>query len=316
MMSLKNKLSAIMLISIGVLLLLLFLVPLIAGTYILHILILVYMYISLSASWNMFSGLSGYFNFGHAVYWGIGSYVFAVTGLAGLPTYLAILLSGVVSSFFAICIGYPVLRLRGPYFAVTTLAVMSVVQIFVMFFADVTGGSRGLTLEKLIIGIGYHKEYYYYYFLILALFAVLLAYKFKKSKLGFGLMIIKEDEDAAESLGINTTLYKLIGYSVSSFLPGITGALYAYLMLYIDPVMMFNVTESVKVILMVILGGVGTITGPILGATVMSVVDSFLRAYFPFWHMFMYSFLLLVLILYIPRGLQSVIEKIRGKPMP
>lgn len=226
---------------------------------------------------------------------------------------MAILLSGLASSLFSICIGYPVLRLRGPYFAVTTLAVMSVVQIFVMFFGNVTGGSRGLTLEKLIVGIGYHKEYYYYYFLILAIFSVFLAFKFKKSKLGFGLMIIKQDEDVAESLGINTTLYKLIGYSVSSFVPGITGALYAYLMLYIDPAMMFDVTESVKVILMVILGGVGTITGPILGATLMSIVDSLLRVYLPYWHMFVYSLLLLILILYKPQGLHSVIKKIGGK---
>jgi branched-chain amino acid transport system permease protein len=309
---LKAKFSAITFISIGVLLFL-FLFPLIASTYILHILILVYMYISLSESWNMFSGLSGYFNFGHVVNWGIGAYVFALTSLSGLPTYLAILLSGLASSLFAICIGYPVLRLRGPYFAVTTLAVMSIVQIFVMFFGNVTGGSRGLTLEKLIVGIGYHKEYYYYYFLILAIFSVFLAFKFKKSKLGFGLMIIKQDEDAAESLGINTTLYKLIGYSVSSFVPGMTGALYAYLMLYIDPAMMFDVTESVKVILMVILGGVGTITGPILGVTLLSIVDSLLRVYLPYWHMFVYSLLLLILILYKPQGLHSVIKKIGGK---
>jgi len=306
---LNAKFFAITFISIiGVLLLL----PLIASTYILHIMILVYMYISLAESWNMFSGLSGYFNFGYVVHWGIGAYVFALTGLSGLPTYLTILLGGLASSFFAICIGYPVLRLRGPYFAVTTLAVMSVVQIFVMFFGNVTGGSRGLTLEKLIVGIGYHKEYYYYYFLFLAIFSVFLAFKFKKSKLGFGLMIIRQDEDVAESLGINTTLYKLIGYGVSSFVPGIGGALYAYLMLYIDPAIMFDVTESLKVILMVILGGVGTITGPILGVTLMSIVDSLLRAYLPYWHMFIYSFLLLILILYKPQGLFSVIKRIGG----
>ena len=272
-------------------------------------LILVAIAVILASNLNLMIGYTGYVNFGHIVFYGLGGYVglYLVTA-RNWNLILAALSAGVVVSLFALALGLGILRLRGAYFALATIGVLVAVQSFVANF-DPWGRSTGLYVsfdayEKLG---GARHALWLTYFLVIGVMALsmILSLGIKISKFGLGLFAIREDEDAAVVLGVNATVYKAIIYSVSAFLPAVAGALLFYKNGMIDPSIAFEFMLSLEGIVMLMLGGKGTVIGAALGGGLYEKLRSYLLTSpkLSNFHLVIAGGLLLVVVLFAPGGL-------------
>jgi len=224
----------------------------------------IFMYAVIAQGMNLMSGYMGYLPFGNAMFFGIGAYVTAIAMSKGLPFLLAVPLAAITAILFSIILGLPVLRLRGHYFAIATIGMSGAILSVVQNATEVTGGAMGTTLP--IIDKAPGVVYYYFYLAMLALMVIttLSLYFIIKSKLGFGIRSIKANEDAANSMGINTTYHKVIAWAVSALL-------YAYWMSFIGPDEVFDVMIAVNTIVIMLIGGAGSILGPIIGAFIVEL---------------------------------------------
>jgi len=292
---------------------LLVLVPLLdLNSYLMHILILVVMWSVIGMAWNLLSGYCGQVSFGHAAFFGVGAYTsgmlytkFGISGWWGLPAGI------VVVTLFALVIGYICLRLRGPYFALATLSIGVILRIVAENLVDLTGGDLGIMIrERSWVG----KTRYYYIILAIAALSFLLVKKIMGSKLGYYFVAIREDQDAAESLGINTTLYKTIALCLSAVITGFAGAFYTNYMGYIDPKVVFALHDiSIIAIMVVMVGGVATFSGPIVGAVIMVVLAEAIRS-LPLLgnaHHTVFGILLIVIIIFLPNGIVGDFAKLK-----
>jgi len=292
---------------------LLVLVPLLdLNSYLMHILILVVMWSVIGMAWNLLSGYCGQVSFGHAAFFGVGAYTsgmlytkFGISGWWGLPAGI------VVVTLFALVIGYICLRLRGPYFALATLSIGVILRIVAENLVDLTGGDLGIMIrERSWVG----KTRYYYIILEIAALSFLLVKKIMGSKLGYYFVAIREDQDAAESLGINTTLYKTIALCLSAVITGFAGAFYTNYMGYIDPKVVFALHDiSIIAIMVVMVGGVATFSGPIVGAVIMVVLAEAIRS-IPMLgnaHHTVFGILLIVIIIFLPNGIVGDFAKLK-----
>jgi len=272
-------------------------------------LILVAIAVILASNLNLMIGYTGYVNFGHIVFYGLGGYVglYLVTA-RNWNLILAAVSAGVVVSLFALALGLGILRLRGAYFALATIGVLVAVQSFVANF-DPWGRSTGLYVsfdayEKLG---GARHALWLTYFLVIGVMALsmILSLGIKISKFGLGLFAIREDEDAAVVLGVNATVYKAIIYSVSAFLPAVAGALLFYKNGMIDPSIAFEFMLSLEGIVMLMLGGKGTVIGAALGGGLYEKLRSYLLTSpkLSNFHLVIAGGLLLVVVLFAPGGL-------------
>lgn len=272
-------------------------------------LILVAVSIILASNLNLMIGYTGYVNFGHIVFYGLGGYVglYLVTA-RGWNLVLAALAAGVAVSLFALLLGLGILRLRGAYFALATIGVLVAVQAFVANFGP-WGRSTGLYVEFTAyepLG-GAVRALWITYFLVVAIMALslILSLGVKTSKFGLGLFAIREDEDAARVLGVNTTVYKSIIFSLSAFLPAVAGALMFFKNGMIDPSVAFEFMLSLEGIVMLMVGGQGTVTGAALGAGLYERLRSYLLTSpkLSNFHLVIAGALLLVVVLFAPGGL-------------
>ena len=245
-----------------VLLVLLLLPPLVGlSSYIMHILILVILYSMVGMAWNLLGGYCGQVSFGHAAYFGVGAYT---SGLLyskfGWSPWWGLSFSVLVVIALSLVIGFICLRLKGPYFALGTLAMGEVLRVTAENLVKFTGGDVGILIrERTWVG----KTWYYYIILVLAIGTFLLVKKVVESKLGYYFVSIREDQDAAESMGIDTTLYKTYALCLSGALTGLAGAFYTNYMGYIDPKVVFNLHDiSIVTIMVVMVGGSGDLLGP------------------------------------------------------
>jgi branched-chain amino acid transport system permease protein len=248
-------------------------------------------------------------NFGHIVFYGLGGYVgLYLTTMRGWNLVLSALVAGVVVSLCAFLFGLAVLRLRGAYFALATIGILEAVQAFVSNF-DPWGRATGmyLSFESYQPLGGAMRALWITYFLIIAVMALsmILSLAIKNSKFGLGLFAIREDEDAAVVLGVNATVYKAIVYSVSAFLPAIAGALMFYKNGMIDPSIAFEYMLSLEGIVMLMLGGQGSVIGAALGATLYEKLRSYLLTSpaLSNFHLVISGSLLLLVVLFAPGGL-------------
>ena len=243
-------------------------------------LILVAIAVILVSNLNLMIGYTGYVNFGHIVFYGLGGYIglYLVTARAWHLQWAA-LVAGVVVSLFALLFGMGILRLRGAYFALATVGILVAVSAFVSNF-DPFGRSDGLYLSfdaYQPLGGAMHALWVTYYMIVgVMALSLILSLAIKRSKFGLALFAIREDEDAAVVLGINATMYKAIVYSVSAFLPAVAGALMFYKNAMIDPSIAFEYMLSIEGIVMLMLGGQGTVIGAALGATLYERLRSYL----------------------------------------
>jgi len=272
-------------------------------------LILVAVAIILTSNLNLMIGYTGYVNFGHIVFYGLGGYVgLYLATVRGWHLVAAALTAGIVVSFVALLFGLGILRLRGAYFALATIGVLMAVQSFVANF-EPWGRSTGMyvAFDSYAPLGGPRRALWFTYFLIIGVMALslILSLGIKSSKFGLGLFAIREDEDAAVVLGVNATVYKAIIYSVSAFLPAVAGALMFFKNGMIDPSIAFEYMLSLEGIVMLMLGGSGTVTGSALGAGLYERLRSYLLTspHLSEFHLVIAGALLLLVMRLAPGGL-------------
>jgi branched-chain amino acid transport system permease protein len=282
------------------------------STYMLHILILVIMWSAIGMSWNLLGGYCGQVSFGHAAYFGVGAYTAGILySKLGLSPWWGVPLSIVVVSVFSLVLGFIVLRLRGPFFALATLASGEVMRITTENLVDLTGGAMGILIQK---RTWVDKTWYFYIILLIAASTFILVRKLMESKLGYYFVAIREDQDAAESLGINTTLYKTLALCISGVLTGIAGAFYTNYMGYIDPHVAFALHDiSIITIMIVMVGGVATYWGPFVGALIMVLLAEVIRSMpgLGTAHQTLFGVLLIVIIIFLPNGIVGDYKKLK-----
>ncbi|MBE3595682.1 MAG: branched-chain amino acid ABC transporter permease [Hydrogenibacillus sp.] len=250
--------------------------------------------IMLAVSLHLIIGVTGQFSIGHAGFLAVGAYVSAVlTTKLDQPFLPAILAAGVAAALFGILVGVPTLRLRGDYLAIATLGFGEIVRI-TLYNIDYVGGAAGMQVRHL-------TNWTYLYIAVIVMIIVIA--NLTNSAHGRALLAIREDEVAAEAMGVNTTYYKVLAFAVGAFFAGIAGAMYAHQFYVIQPVA-FGFLKSFEILVIVVLGGIGSLSGAILAATLLSLVNIYLQA-FPETRMILYSLVLILVMLYRPQGLMG-----------
>jgi branched-chain amino acid transport system permease protein len=278
--------------------------PLVGSGYGVRATLQVFMWIALAGSWNLISGLTGYVSFGHVAFFGMGAYSGAILVVtAGWPWPAAAVGGGVAALVLAMLIGYPCLRLKGPYFAIAMLGLNEVLRALVSYFEGLTGGGNGLSLPTLDA-----TRPIYYVMGGLALAVTGLTYGIVTSRLGLRLMTIREDEVAAEAMGIDTFHHKLAAFLLSAVGPGIAGALTARDQGYIEPLSVFPLGITVTMIVMVLFGGKGTVWGPVLGAVALFVIQEIVWARYPYVHPLLFGAIIVAVVLLMPRGVLGLLQ--------
>lgn len=309
------KSKNITLIVVGILSLLFPLV--IHSDYYRHLVIIALMWVIIGSSWNLLAGYTGQVSFGHAIFFGVGAYTAGIfASKLHLSAWWGLLFGGPVTMVIALFVGWVCFRLRGPYFALATLAGGEIIRLVATNWESLTDGMVGI----LIIQSFKSKLPYYYIVLGLAGACIAVIQLVMKSKWGYYFVSIREDQDAAESLGINTTLYKNISLLISAFFAGTAGAFYMNYMAFIDPHVVFSLHYiSIMAILVGIVGGVATIMGPAVGAFVMvGVQETFRSAFFglaPKWisqgHALVFGLLVIFVIMFLANGIVGDWAKIK-----
>ena len=265
----------------------------------------IFMWIALAGSWNLISGLTGYVSFGHVAFFGAGAYAGAIlVAGAGWPWPLAALAGGAAAIVLAVVIGYPCLRLKGPYFAIAMLGLNEVLRALVSYFEGLTGGGNGLSLPTLDASVPI-----YYVMGVLAVAVTAMAWLIVTSRFGLRLMTIREDEVAAEAMGIDTFHHKLAALLLSAIGPGVAGALMARDQGYIEPVSVFPLAITVTMIVMALFGGKGTVFGPVLGAVVLFVAQEIVWASYPYFHPLLFGAIIVAVVLLMPRGVLGLLQQ-------
>jgi branched-chain amino acid transport system permease protein len=260
-------------------------------------------------SLNMVVGFIGYLDFGHVVFWGLGSYTagLAVASLGRPLTfspYLFVPLGGLVAAAFAALVGYPALRIRGAYFAIASFSVNLAVQTIVLN-VKTFGGSEGLPLLRYV---SYQVATAYYWALVFAFASFVTTYLILHGKLGYGLLAIRNDEDMAKSLAINTTAYKVLIYAIGAFFAGVAGATWGLAQVFVDPDN-FGITRSIEMFVTMMLGGVGTAAGPFLGAFIFYGLKDLLVLRFPHLHLVIFGLIIMIIVLFLPGGLIGTLRE-------
>jgi branched-chain amino acid transport system permease protein len=276
-------------------------VPGTVSVYLRSFLMFTMMYVVLALSWNIISGFTGYTSFGHVAFYGIGAYACAILvtdyGWHWIPTLLA---GAVVAGLVALAIGYPVLRLKGPYFAIAMLGAAEGTRVIATVWDSLTHGGLGISFPNVE-----NSFPTYYAMLILMVLTIAVAYVVGHSRFGVRLNAIREDEGAAEALGVNTTLYKLAAFGLSAIFPAAAGGIQAYKVLYIDPPSVFFVQITIAMALMSMLGGKGTVVGPIVGAVLLYTIQELTWVNFPTAHLIAYGLFIIIVARFMPRGLMG-----------
>ncbi len=266
----------------------------------------VIMYVILSLSWNMFSGATGYISLATAAFFGLGVYTSAILG-DSLPLPALMLLGGLAASVLAFLIGVITLRLRGVYFTIFTLGVVKLLEQLILYLEIHFNGTRG----RFVVSYSFTEVFYALYVLLILLLIVIIA--IKRSRFGKALTCIAEGEDAAQHIGINATLVKVLAFTISSFAMGAAGAAMATRWTYIDPGIAFNANYSFLPVLMVIFGGAQNLLGPLIGAAVFAYLQELLTTKFPYIYMLAMGVIMIAAILFMPRGILGVVHDLAAK---
>ncbi len=290
-------------------------IPFFATDYWMTLLVLILIYTVYASGWNLFSGLTGYTNFGLAWFIGISGYVSSIL-IADYQWFwfFAWLMGALFISIVSIGVGYILLRIKGVYFAISMVALTEGTrELFgTGYLEPLTHGGKGIPFVA-----GIRLSTLYWSLLFLAFATVFICYRITSSKFGLRLMAIREDEQAAETLGINTTREKIIAFVLSAFLVGLGGAIHCTYQNYIDPNYAFNIQLTLTPIVMTLFGGIGTVFGPVLGATLFTFIHEILWAELTVLYMAIFGAILMILILFFPQGLlgwmkeKGILPKIR-----
>jgi len=287
-----------------------------------HVMIMIFLYATLGLAWNMIGGYAGQISLGHALFFGIGAYTSTLMLMKlGASPWVGMLVGGILSIGVSFIIGYPCFKLAGHYFAIATIAIGEIAQVWMLNW-DWAGAAVGLTLPILpesLANLEFHstKAPYYYIAFGLLILGLLATYGIDRSKLGYYFKAIKGDLEAARSLGINVTKYKFYALALSAFFTSICGSFYAQYVLFIDPDSVFPLMLSIIVCLVATLGGVGTIWGPVIGAFILIPISEFTRIYLggggKGTDLIIYGLLIMVISIYQPFGVIGIAKRFQKK---
>lgn len=266
----------------------------------------VLMWAGLAQSWNIIGGYTGYLSFGHGAFFGVGAYLTGIAMLQlGLPFGLGLLISGMAASLIAIIIGYPTLRLRGAYFAIATWAFGEMIR-QIATILEITGGAFGMQLPAYL-----NLPFFYYLFLLVTGLTYLTTYLLlERSPFGYKLLAIREHEEAAEMVGVDTVMIKIKAFGLSAFFPGVLGGIYAYWVTYIHPDSVLGAIITDFMVVMAFLGGIGSLWGPFIGAGVVQLVNRYLWLV---WgegtsYLIVIGAAICAVVLFIPSGIIGLLE--------
>jgi len=327
---------------------LLFLLPrVVTSTYALHIMILIFISVIMGTAWNVLGGYTGQYSVGHAAYFGVGAYTtMALLQYRQMAPWYGVWLGIAAAVLVGLIIGSICFRLRGPYFVLASIAVAEIFRVSALNLPALTNGAEGILITGVpLFKIGntvitdfMSKVPFYYIGLVIAISVILVTWLVQHSKLGYYFQAIREDQDAAHSLGINLTLYKNTALAISAVFTSLAGNLYGLYVGFIDPGTVLDLGLSVQIVMTCIIGGIGTIFGPMIGAVVLvpfsealrsnmiaqalidsglvkedSAIGSFLKEQLSHAHVLIYGVLLVVVILFMPDGILGFIRKLATK---
>jgi branched-chain amino acid transport system permease protein len=323
----------------------LFLVPRhVESTYALHMMILVFINVIIGSSWNILGGYTGQYSVGHAAYFGVGAYtVMILLQYRQIAPWWGIWFGAAAAVVVAVVIGSICFRLRGPYFVLASIAVAEIFRVTALNLKNVTNGAEGILVTEIpplviggrVITDWYSKVPYYYTGLVCAIVVIFVSWLVKRSKLGYYFQAVREDQDAAHALGINLKLYKNISLGLSAIFTAMAGSLYAVYVGFIDPSTVLALELSVSIVMICIIGGVGTIPGPVIGAIVLVPlsealrsnmltdalikvgvvseevgVGAWMKANLSQAHMLIYGVLVVIVILFMPQGVLGFLKRL------
>ena len=288
----------------------------------LHILILLYFYAYLTTSWNLVGGFAGVLPLGHAAFVGIGAYTSTILFLQyGISPWIGMVVGSLIATAVGVFIGLPTFKMRGAYFALATIAFAEGIRVMVENI-DYLGpfmlnGPRGLQIPPLNTGFAnflfISKVPYYYIILTMLMLVLFLTWSISRSKLGYYLNAGGEEPEAAMALGVNVARAKLVAMAMSSFLTALAGTFYAQFTLYIHPKSIISLDLSFEIAFIALIGGRGSIAGPVLGAFLLRPVSDFSRIYFgdtlPGMHLIIFGVVLILVMIYQPRGIQEPLTR-------
>ncbi|MEO9231675.1 MAG: branched-chain amino acid ABC transporter permease [Devosia sp.] len=261
---------------------------------------------TLAQSWNIIGGFTGYVSFGNSVFYGLGIYGTAIAmAVFQLPFAVGLLCGLVLAVLCALLIGIPILRLRGPYFAIATLGLSAAMGALISNIG-IAGANTGLILPLIRA-----DAMFYWSALVLLLFCTLTVYWLSRGRFGAGLVAIREDEDAAATMGVNTTLYKVIALVLSAAFTSVAGGIYAYWISFIDPASSFDPTLNVRMVIMAVFGGPGTVLGPLVGSFILSAIYEALTSWISTAAALLFGIVIVLAVIFAPRGIGDVIAGMR-----
>jgi branched-chain amino acid transport system permease protein len=307
-------------IFLAAVLLVLLAIPLLLDKYVLGIFVMIYFYAYLGQSWNVLTGYTGHISLGHALYLGIGAYTSTYLALTfGLSPWIGMLAGGLIASIISLFLGFLGFRfgIRGVYFVIMTIAFAEIARLVVSHI-DALGSFSGIFLDfnPSFINFQFRGNLPYYYislgFMVFSLITVRLL---EGSKLGRFMVAIRENEEAAQALGVNTFKYNMMAIAISAFMTALAGTFYANYIFYLHPNTMFGMSTSIELILRPIVGGLGTIFGPVIGSFILTPLSEISRAYFAKGgleglHLILYGILTILVVLFMPRGIIVYVKRL------
>ncbi|CFY02359.1 ABC transporter, permease [Syntrophomonas zehnderi OL-4] len=315
-----NKNSVIL----AVLVVLLLLLPMVVTKpYYLHVIIICLLWAYLASCWNIIGGFAGQLSLGHGIYTAIGAYITVILfNTFGLSPWLGLFVGGGAAILLSLMIGYPTFGLRGAYYALATVAISEGIVVLLNNTGSIgrftVGGAEGLIVKSVgssAAAFQFNSKIPYYYIVLIMLFLIIFIAKWiKESKLGYYLVALREDEDAAAAMGINVRHNKLIAGAISAFFTALGGVFYAMLIRYLEPNAIAGASMSTQMVFLAIVGGSGTVLGPVIGGILLALISEIIRFYLGGQlmglHLFIYGMIVLLMIIYQPRGIIELFEKI------
>ena len=289
-----------------------------ASQFTLHLAITVLLWTVLGVAWNLLGGYGGQVSFGHATFFGVGAYTTLILYLKlGLAPWYGMAVGGAVGAFVSLPIGLVCFRLRGPYFSLATLAVAEILRLVALNWEGLTNGPVGLLITALppvriaSRPIDWESKTPFYYMVAgLALAAMLAAYGLSRSRLGAYLLAVREDEDTAEAVGIDTVRAKVVTLALSAFLAAVAGGFYGLYFRYVDPDAVFPIALSVETVFIAVVGGLATVAGPAVGAVFLVTISELFRERFLVGHLIFYGLFMMLAIRYLPEGIWGGVRRL------
>lgn len=286
------------------------LAPSFVGGYWTRVLTSIFMFAIMAEALNIIAGYCGYAAFGNVVFFGLGAYTTGVLmNKVGAPFIPSMIAGGVLPALYAAILGLPILRLKGHYFAVATLGVNEATREIIDNLVKLTGGGQGMTMPIIPRPIEWINLYFYYLTLAILGVTILVVFLISRRRLGYTLRAIRGDEDAALTMGINATRYKVTAWSLSAFFTGLAGGIYAYWFTYMEPAIVFSLFISVKFWIMLLLGGGGTVFGPVIGAFLLEFISELVWGEFLFIHAAVFGGIIILVVIFMPQGFMKLIRQ-------